>query len=81
MRRVGDVLFVTGMSVFFLGLSGYDSNPVECAIAAVIALVIAYIGYQISDDVVVYRDEDILDAQSIMEEEYRRSAGGDRDRW
>lgn len=59
MKVLGDVMFLGGMVGFFLALSGYDSCPVGCSIAALVLLLVAYIGYRIDGEMVEY--EDVVD--------------------
>ena len=45
MRRVEDILFTFGMTVFIIATCGYDGQPVICGITSMIGLLLAYLGY------------------------------------
>lgn len=45
MRRVEDILFTFGMTVFIIAACGYDGQPVICGITSMIGLLLAYLGY------------------------------------
>lgn len=46
MKKVGNALFIIGMTGFILGACGYEGQPVICGIAALAGILIAYIGYK-----------------------------------
>lgn len=70
MKVLGDILFPVGMVGFFLALSGYDSCPLGCGIAALVLLLVAFIGYRIDGEMVEY--EDIVDVNGRRERQWKR---------
>lgn len=46
MKKLGNALFIIGMTGFVLGSCGYDGQPVICGIAALAGILIAYAGYR-----------------------------------
>lgn len=59
MKHIGNIIAGTGLTGAVLGICGYDSQPLICGVAAVIGLLLLYIGYQISRG---YADqEDVLE--------------------
>lgn len=45
MRRVEDILFTFGMTVFIIAACGYDGQPVICGGISMIGLSLAYFEY------------------------------------
>lgn len=49
MRRVEDILFTFGMTVFIIAACGYDGQPVICGAVSMMGLSSAYLGYRRSE--------------------------------
>lgn len=46
MKKLGNALFIIGMTGYILGMSGYEGQPVICGIEALAGILIAYVGYR-----------------------------------
>ena len=57
MKKLGNVMFVIGWTLFVLGACGYDSNPAAAFLIALVGLALAWAGYQMDGEYVDYDKE------------------------
>lgn len=57
MKKLGNVIFVIGWTLFVLGASGYDSNPAAAFLIALVGLALAWAGYRMDGEYVDYDKE------------------------
>ena len=68
MKWLGNVLTGIGLTGMILGLAGYDSAPVYCAIIALVGIILLGIGYELSHQ--------FVDREEVIGSEIQRNRHG-----
>lgn len=73
MKWLGNVLTGIGLTGMILGLAGYDSAPVYCAIIALVGIILLGIGYELSHQFV---DREEVIGSEIQRNRHEKTGSG-----